>query len=83
MYQGWRVRVRVVYACVSKYANLRWRFAWFSLWYLSVLMCVSWNLRVGWHSAACMREAIWVSVFVFRERLTVAEQQMYVVEAIT
>lgn len=40
-----------------------------------VLMWVSWNLRVGWHGGVCVCEReCWVSLFVFRDRLTVLSQ---------
>lgn len=66
--------------CSSKYANLRWHVAWFSLWYPCVLMWASWNPHVGWHGGrvcVCVCE-FWVSLFVFRDRLTVLSQNRWV-----
>lgn len=42
-----------------------------------VLMWDSWNLRVGWHSGMSVCVCVLVSLFVFRDRLTVLSQNRW------
>lgn len=46
--------VSVVYVCSSKYANLRWHVAWFSLWYPCVCWCELPGTRVLGGMVVCV-----------------------------